>query len=72
MYTKNIYEAEGITGHVRLVPGAGNKSVLEFRQDGATNRSIGSNLVITVADHKIVSMTEYRRTTKARRIADAA
>ena len=67
-----MYEAEGLTGTVTLVPGSTNKAVLEFRRSDTPDPLLGSNLVVTMADHEIVSMIEYRRTSKAHRVAGVA
>ena len=57
---------------MRLVPGKGNEAVLEFRTDQPRGRKVGTNLVIALENHQIVSMTEYRWTRLARRLAHAA
>lgn len=58
------------------VPGCGGgatgPAVLEFRRDRPTNQRLGSNLVITLADHKIVAMMEYRRAARAHQLANVA
>lgn len=43
--------------------------MLEIREDAAGGRDPGTNLVITMTDHRIVKMVEHRRTSTAHRRA---
>lgn len=58
-----------MTGTARVVPGAGNRAVLELREE-APKSGWGTNIVITMADRRIVAMEEHRRARKARRLAN--
>jgi predicted SnoaL-like aldol condensation-catalyzing enzyme len=51
------------------VPGRGDRAVLELREK-AQKPGWGTNIVITMADGKIVAMQEHRGSRKARRVAN--
>jgi hypothetical protein len=58
-----------VTGSARLVPGRGDSAVLELREV-TPKSSWETNIVITMADYKIVAMEEHRRARKAHRLAN--
>lgn len=58
----------GIVGSARLVPGLGDRAILELREEHP-NPGGGTNIVLTMAGNRIVAMEEHRRSRKARRIA---
>ena len=63
-------EQRGVIGSARLVPGRRDRAVLEMHEEHPRpgNRI---NIVITVADGKVVAMEQHRRA-KARRLADVS
>lgn len=54
-----------------MLVGRGDRAVLELREQ-APGSGWGTNLVITVAEHRIVAMEERRRAQKAQRLAGVA
>lgn len=64
-----MVEQMGIVGSAHLVPGGGDRAVLELRQEHP-NPGDGTNLVLTMAGSRIVAMEGHRRTRKARRVAE--
>lgn len=63
-----MVEQMGIVGSARLVPGRRDRAVLELREEHP-NPGRGTNIVLTMADSRIVVMEEHPRTRKARRAA---
>lgn len=59
----------GIVGSARMVPGRRDRAMLELREEHP-NPGGGTNIVLTMADSRIVAMEEHRRSRKARRIAE--
>ena len=57
-----------MTGSLRLFPGRGDRAFLELREE-APKSDWGTNIVLTMADGRIVAMDEQRRAGKARRLA---
>ncbi len=56
-------------GPARLCPGPGKRAVLELRED-VPKSGWETNIVLEMVDGQIVSMAEYRRSSKARSVAD--
>ena len=57
------------TATARLVPGRGDRAILELRED-APGSGWGTNIVLTMAERRIIAMDEQRHDRKARRMAD--
>jgi len=64
-------ERHGIIGSARLVPGRRDRAVLEMHEEHPRpgNRI---NIVLTMADGRVVAMEQHRRASKARRLADVS
>ncbi len=62
-------ESADINGTVSLANGRDDLGLIRFDSDSRIDRDLRVNLVVTMRNGKIVSMQDYRRTTKARRAA---
>lgn len=62
-------ERNGIVGSARLVPGDQDRAVLEMHEQHPRpgNRM---NIVITMANGRVIAMEQHRRASKARRLAE--
>lgn len=64
-------EQHGIVGSARLVSGRQDRAVLEIHEEHPKpgNRI---NIVLTMANGRVVAMEQHRRASKARRLADVS
>ena len=71
MLTERLTQLEGAdaSGQARLLPGGGNRAVVEFRWLTPGDGGGEANLVVTMENGQIAKMKDYRRGGSARRAA---
>ena len=67
---KARFEATDMTGQARLVPGNGNRAVMEFRWSEPPSDEVNeANIVVTMDGGRIAAMRDYGRKRAAHRAA---